>query len=237
MPQALPVLLQERRVSMRWQRWAWLILIVSTVLAAVILRAAQGENYFAIGVGGETIAAVFRTSPWVGIATAALLLWIVPVALVKPQLTAFAMLSRKSWTLTSFGWLLISIVIWGLWLPNLLLRVSPGLKAAQPQDIALFPWSLVVALPLLWLGRGDPDLMMAGGSFALPSVHPYHYTVLMPALARLPIVLRLLCWLCSFLPLTANYFGPTWWLTGNVFPLLLWMCLFWQRHRASKPLL
>ena len=37
----------------------------------------------------------------------------------------------------------------------------------------------------------------------------------------------------SFLPLTANYFGPTWWLTGNIFPLLLWLCLLWQRRRQK----
>ncbi len=55
----------------------------------------------------------------------------------------------------------------------------------------------------------------------------------MPALARLPVGLRLLCWISCFLPLTANYFGPSWWLTGNIFPLLLWLCLLWQRRRQK----
>jgi hypothetical protein len=74
------------------------------------------------------------------------------------------------------------------------------MKSAQPQDISLFPWSLVWAIPMLWLGRHDQDMLMAAGSFVSPSIHPYHFAVLMPSLARLPIGLRILCWLFSFWP-------------------------------------
>ena len=82
--------------------------------------------------------------------------------------------------------------------------------------------------------RGDAEMLMAAGALATPTVHPYQYIVIMPALARLPVGLRLLCWLASFLPLTANYLGPHFWLTGNVFPLLMWLCLFWQRRRTNQ---
>jgi hypothetical protein len=100
----------------------------------------------------------------------------------------------------------------------------------------LFPWSLIVAVPMLWLSRGDPQMLMASGNFAAPSVMPYHYLVLMPGLARLPIGYALLCWASSFLPLTANYFGPAWWLTGNVFPLLIWIGLWrWGKQRIDPP--
>ena len=85
---------------------------------------------------------------------------------------------------------------------------------------------------MLWLGRRDQDMLMAAGSFVSPSIHPYHYVVLMPSLARLPIGLRMLCWLFSFWPLAANYFGPKFWLTGNLFPLAVWLCLWWLRRRG-----
>ena len=225
MPWSVPVRLLERRG--RFGRRTWLVLalwLVATFIAAVILIRGEGTLYY-------EVSTILGKQPRIGAAMALLLPWVVPIALLKPQLTAFAMLAHKNWFITTLLWIALSVVIWGFWLPNLDARLAPGIKAVQPQDVSLFPWSLLVAVPMLWLGRGDVEMLMAAGALAVPTVHPYQYTVLMPALARLPVGLRLLCWLATFLPLTANYFGPHFWLTGNIFPLLLWLCLFWQRRR------
>ena len=162
-----------------------------------------------------------------------LLPWALPIALLKPQLTAFALLSKRSWWLAGAAWIGLSILIWGFWPPNLIARLAPEIKAVQPQDVSLFPWSLIVAVPMLWLARGDVEMLMAAGALAVPTVHPYQYIVLMPALARMSLPWRLLCWISSFLPLTANYFGPHFWLTGNIFPVLVWLSLWIRRRRQS----
>jgi hypothetical protein len=229
MPWSIPVWLLDR-----WRRFArkeWIVLILLAVTTAggvIILSHSQGSWYYEPN-------PTLGQQPLVAVALGLLLPWWVPVALLKPQLAAFAMLAHKNWFIVAAAWLMLSIVIWGFWPLNLLTRIAPEIKAVQPQDVSLFPWSLIVALPLLWLSRGDADRLMAAGSLAVPTVQPYQYIVLMPALARLPVRWRLLCWLCSFLPLTANYFGPQFWLTGNIFPLIMWFGLWKQRRLTSNP--
>jgi hypothetical protein len=195
----------------------------------LIIYQQQGTAYggFSPGLGHQ---------PAVGLATALLIPWGAPLLLLKPNLTAFALLAKKNWFLTGLLWLGLSLLIWGAWPANLLVKITPGSKALQPQDVSLFPWSLLVAIPMLWQSRGDPYMLMAGGNFATPSVMPYHYLVLMPSLARLPRGYALLCWASSFLPLMANYFGPAWWQTANVFPLLIWIGLRrWGKPPGDRP--
>ncbi len=231
LPWAVPVKLLDR-LKQRDRRW-WITLgvfVLATVVAAIILIHDQGPHY------NFSNSTVLGTQPQIGLALVLLLPWVVPLVLLRPQLAAFALLARRNWFIVGALWLVLSIVIWGFWPPNLLLKVTPELKAAQPQNVSLFPWSLLFALPMLWWSRRDQDMLMATGSFIAPSVIPYYYMILMPSLARLPVAYALLCWASSFLPLTANYFGPTWWLTANVFPLLIWLGLWYQQRakRASR---
>ncbi|OGO27990.1 MAG: hypothetical protein A2W33_07725 [Chloroflexi bacterium RBG_16_52_11] len=87
-----------------------------------------------------------------------LLPWGVPLVLMKPQLSAFALLAEKSHLIAGGVWLLISFIGWGFWPINLLMVFRPEWKIEWVQDISLFPWGLLIALPLLWLSRGDEDL-------------------------------------------------------------------------------
>lgn len=230
LPYAIPVRLIER-FGQRHRRWQIGLLLFGTLTlsGAVVIGTWQGPNYH---IGNS---AVLGTQPAIGLATLLLLPWGVPLALLRPQLIGFALLARRSWFVVGGLWIALSVIIWGWWLPNLLLKVTPDLKAAQPQNVSLFPWSIVFVLPMLWLSRRDPDMLMAAGSFVAPSVIPYYYMVLMPSLARLPWKYALVCWLCSFLPLTANYFGPAWWLTGNIFPLVIWLGLWHWRKPIPRP--
>jgi hypothetical protein len=231
LPYAVPVKLLDR-LGRRDQRW-WIRLLLfgaATALAAWILIRDQGPNYHFAN------SDVLGTQPQIGLALLLLLPWVVPLVLLRPQLAAFVLLARRNWLIVGVGWMLLSIIIWGVWPPQLLLKVTPELKIAQPQNVSLFPWSLLFALPMLWWSRHDVDMLMANGSFIAPSVIPYYYMILLPSLARLPRKLALLCWASSFLPLTANYFGPAWWLTGNVFPLLIWLGLWRQRQLTRRVL-
>src|SRR5574340_601589 len=47
--------------------------------------------------------------------------WLIPLVLVKPQITIFAVGAKKVYILALFIWIAMSIMIWGNWLPNILL--------------------------------------------------------------------------------------------------------------------
>lgn len=226
---AVPVrLIEESTAHDRSWRRALFLLVIATIIGAAIIGTLQGPHY------NFTNSTMLGRQPIIGLALTLLLPWGVPLILIRPQLASFALLARRSWFVVGALWMALSVLIWGWWLPNLLLKITPELKAAQPQNVSLFPWSIVFVLPMLRLSRRDPDMLMAAGSLVTPSVIPYCYMVLIPSLARLPLKYAALCWLCSFLPLTANYFGPTWWLTGNVFPFMIWLGL-WHKRRSARP--
>jgi len=158
----------------------------------------------------------------------------VPLALLKPQLTTFAMFKNRKWFIAAAILGIISIAIWGWWPLNLIARAGSEWKEIQPQDISLFPWSIPFVLPLLWLSRGDDDMLMSAGSLLTPLLIPYYFIVLMPSLARLSMRWQIALWILSWLPLSANWIGPLGWRFGNLFSLALWFAL-WIQKREQDP--
>jgi hypothetical protein len=162
--------------------------------------------------------------------------WGIPLVLMKPQLAAFALLARRRWFITAVAWTVLSLIIWGFWPLNLLLVGSPEWKAEWVQDISLFPWGLIIALPLLWFSRGDEDLLIAAGSLATPHLFPYHFIWLAPSLARMKPAWLILAWLVSWLSLpAANALGNWAWHAGNLMSLAYWFGIFLSRSRDWKP--
>lgn len=159
--------------------------------------------------------------------------WGVPLLLLKPQLGMFALLANRRNFIAGAVWGVISVLIWGLWFTRLQLVSGAQWAIDWPQDIALFPWGILIALPLMWLGRGDEDMLMAAGSFATPHLFPYHFVLIMPALARLSRLWAILAWLVSFSPLLANYLGPAAWHFGNLTGLTIWLGLYLKRRKQS----
>jgi hypothetical protein len=78
-----------------------------------------------------------------------LLPWGVPLVLMKPQVSAFALLANKRAFIAGMIWFLISVLIWGFWPLNFLGVLDPSWKVDWTQDIRLFPWGLIIALPLM----------------------------------------------------------------------------------------
>lgn len=166
-----------------------------------------------------------------------------PLLLLKPQLGAFALLANRRYFAAGAIWGLISIVFWGLWFTRLQFVSEPQWHIDWPQDISVFPWGILLALPLLWLGRGDADMLMAAGSFATPHLFPYAFVLVMPAISRMSWPWAILCWAISFAPLLANWWGPWAWHLGNLLGLCLWLGLYVNKRkrallalRASMPL-
>lgn len=159
--------------------------------------------------------------------------WLVPFVTIKPQVGYLAFLARKKDLVVLLIWMAVTIVIWGLW-PLDMLTISTFTAWQEPHDISLWPWSLPVVIVLLWLSRGDEDMLMLAGIFALPYLHPYHYFVVLPAMARLHGWVAVLAAVVSWLPLLANWLGPWAWQLGHLFPVILWVSLYTQRRGRSN---
>ena len=160
----------------------------------------------------------------------------VPLVLMKPQVVAFALLARKNWMTAAVIFGLLTLVVWGFWPTRLLMVLTPAWKAEWTQDISLFPWSLIPGLPLLWLSRGDEDLLMAAGSLITPHLFPYHFIVLMPALARMSTPWMLLTFFVSWTPLLANWLGSNAWHFGNLLSLCFWFGIYLSSGQSFQAL-
>ena len=156
--------------------------------------------------------------------------WGAPLVLIKPQVASFALLARRNTLIVTIVWLLISLLIWGLWPLNMGQLFQPDWKQEWVQDITLFPWGLIIALPLMWFSRGDEDLLMAAGSLATPHLFPYHFIVLMPALARMRWYWMVITWLVSFTPLLSNWLGSWAWHFGNLLSICFWLGIYTNRN-------
>ena len=152
----------------------------------------------------------------------------IPLVLMKPQLAAFLLLAKRSWIIWGFVFGIFSLLIWGMWPLKLFMVVTPEWKSEWMQDISLFPWGLILGLPLLWFSRGDQDLLMAAGSLFTPHLFPYHFILLMPALARMKWQWMIITWLLSWTPLLSNWLGPSAWHFGNILSLCFWIGIFFE---------
>jgi hypothetical protein len=140
-----------------------------------------------------------------------------------------AFLARKRDLIVLLIWLIISVAIWGLW-PLDMLKINSFNVVREPHNINLWPWSLPLVIILLWLSRGDEDMLMVSETFALPYLHSYHYFVILPALARVGQWPAVVAVITSWLPLLANWFGPWAWYLGHLFPFMLWFSLYLKRR-------
>lgn len=122
---------------------------------------------------------------------------IIPLALIKPQLTIFSLMSKK----TSFTWTIIflvaSLLIWPLW-PMKLRLATFGHEAA-------FGWTetglpiLVLGLILLAGAGAHPYRLMAAGFLVSPYLMPYNLAVLAPVIGSARGWRKVLIWASSWL--------------------------------------
>lgn len=161
--------------------------------------------------------------------------WGAPLVLIKPQVASFALLAKRKSLIITIIWLLLSLAIWGLWPFNMGELFRPDWKEEWVQDITLFPWGLLIAIPLMWFSRTDEDLLMAAGSFATPHLFPYHFIVLMPALARMRWYWMVVTWLVSFTPFLSNWYGDWAWHFGNLMSVCFWVGIYTNRPKPEKP--
>lgn len=235
----------QDKISPIWTPWTTLVikflnfpLLVALTLTGVVLRTYRYSKMPIYSL----LAIISLPTLWVlflgnldGLVLIGLMLlpWGIPLVLMKPQLAGFALLAKKSSIVAGIVWGVISLIIWGLWPTRFLTVLTPQWSAEWQQDISLFPWGLIIAIPLLWLSRGEEDMLMAAGSFATPHLFPYHFILLMPSLSKMSWKWTLLCWTLSWSPLLANWFGPSAWHLGNLFALCIWVGLYRRTKEKS----
>jgi hypothetical protein len=235
----------QGKVSPIWTPWSplvvkllnWPLLVAITLFAVIYRTYRYNRSPWPIALAVLSLPTVWMIilGNLDGLVLLGLLLmpWGVPLASMKPQLAFFALLANKKWFIAAAVWGILTVLIWGFWPQNLLGTAVPGWKNEWVQDITLFPWGALIALPLLWFSRGDEDLLMAAGSFVTPHLFPYHFILLMPALGRMKPGWMLASWLLSWSPLLANWLGDIGWHAGNVFAAVLWMGIYFSRPRKS----
>jgi hypothetical protein len=124
----------------------------------------------------------------------------------------------------------LSLIIWGLWPLRLFSINSYFGEGRYEQDISIGLWGILIALPLMWFSRGDIDMLMLAGAFVSPHLIFYNLLPVVPAIARLKPASAAVAALFSWLPLSANWFGPIGWWLGWLFVGWLWISLFFDRY-------
>jgi hypothetical protein len=235
----------QDKISPIWTPWTTIVirfidlpLLMALTLFGIVLRTYRNSKapiYSALAIISLPTLWVLFLGNLDGLVMIGLLLlpWGIPLVMMKPQLAGFALLAKKSSIYAAIAWGLFSIIIWGFWPVRFLSVLTPAWSAEWQQDISLFPWGLIIAIPLLWLSQGDEDMLMAAGSFATPHLFPYHFILLMPSLSRMSWGWTIICWLLSWTPLLANWFGSTAWHMGNLFALCTWFGLYLSIKRKS----
>jgi hypothetical protein len=101
------------------------------------------------------------------------------------------------------------------------------------QDISIGLIGIPLSLVLMWFSRGDMDMLMLAGATCVPYLIPYHLMPAAPAIARLKPWKAVVAGLLSWLPLSANWIGPSGWWLGWLFVAWLWLNLAARRYPAS----
>lgn len=156
--------------------------------------------------------------------------WLVPLVLVKPQISLFSLGARRSYILAFCICLIISLVIWGNW-PEVMYQVNSfKAEGRYPQNIGLGWYGLPLFLLTIWFSRGDMDMMMASGAFLTPYLIFYNLLPLTPAVARLKPRSAWIALFLSFLTFSSNWLGPGGWWLGWGFVPWLWLNLALLRY-------
>jgi hypothetical protein len=157
---------------------------------------------------------------------------LVPLALIKPQLTAWALLRTKklfAWTAIFLG---ISFLIWWTWPLNLLQATFDHPAAFGWHALG---WPVLGIGILLLLGAGhNLYRLMAAGCLISPYMMPYNLALLVPAIVQVRGPHKILVWSASWLVCLGVGLGGTARYLNLVFPLAVYlMSISFEDYRTN----
>lgn len=156
-----------------------------------------------------------------------------PLALLKPQIAIFGILTQRKHVIVLVVVLVISFAVWGLWplnFNNVNTQDGHTGYGVHPRQISLGLLGIPVGVVLLWLSRGDPEMMMLASSMCTPYWLFYNLLPAIPAIARLKPRHAIVAAVLSWLPFSATWLGPAGWWFMWLFVGWLWYCLYQQRE-------
>jgi hypothetical protein len=216
-PPYAPILLS----TLTWMDWRISLSLLHslTLLTVAVATWQNGGRY------GSVLLALLTPPLWFllwvghpdGLALLGLITGFIPLALLKPQLTVFSLMSNKTLLAWTVVFLIVSLLIWPLW---------PGrLRLANLDHPAAFGWAntgwpiLVLGLILLAGAGNHPYRLMAAGFLVTPYLMPYNLAVLAPAIGEAQGRRKVLLWASAWLTvLGVGLPGPAKYLSF-IFPL------------------
>lgn len=145
----------------------------------------------------------------------------VPLTLLKPQITAWSLLSNRKLLFWAAVFILITSIIWPLWFMALG-QATLTHEAAFGWVVTGWPVALLGLAMLAGAGR-DPYRLMAAGALLSPYLMPYHLAVLTPAIGQVKGYRKMLLWFSScLLLLGVGLSGPFIYL-NLVFPIMVYV--------------
>lgn len=222
--------------SLTWMDWRWSLAVLNSLTIVTVALAA----WHAGGRYGSVVLAILTPPLWFlfwdgqpdGLALLGATSGLIPLALIKPQLTAWSLLRTKkliAWTTAFLG---ITLLIWWAW--------PLGLRQATFDHPAAFGWQnlgwpiLGVGIILL-LGAGNNLYrLMAAGSLISPYMMPYSLALLAPAIGQVRGPGKILVWSTSWLVCLGVGLGGTARYLNFVFPLAVYVfSISMQEYRAN----
>lgn len=165
-----------------------------------------------------------------GLVLLGLITGIIPLILIKPILSIFAILSHQKLVTWSILFLIISLVIWPGWIFSLR-NATIGHEAAM--GWADLGWPLIFIGLILIVGAGkDPYRLMAAGCFLTPYLMPYHMAILTPAIGKARGWRQWVIWIASWFVFVGTGLSGYGHLFSFVFPLAIYFLC--EKHASYK---
>ncbi len=219
-----------------WMDWRHSLALLGgiTFMAIAIGTWRNGGRY------GSILLALLTPIPlfvlWVGhpdgLALVGLLTGIIPLALIKPQITFWAFLRCRAtafWLIVCIG---LTILIWPDW-PSVAFGMRWNHSAATGWQAIGWP-ILLVGLVLILGAGNDPWRLMTAGCFITPDLMPYHLIVLLPAIGRVKGWLKLVVWLAAWMVALGLGLGGTYRYFNILFPLSIYLSLHtWEGYKQT----
>jgi hypothetical protein len=159
---------------------------------------------------------------WIGhpdaLALLGVLTGLVPLALIKPQLTIWPMLAERRKLISVGAWLALSVIIWGLWFT----RFGQMVSTARPTNLGwrTLGWPLILVGLALAAGAGkNPYHWLAAGVFLTPYTQSYQWVVLIPALGAAVGWRKVALWAASWILFVGVGLGGRWQYLNLIYPL------------------
>jgi hypothetical protein len=200
---AYPPFTQPILGLLTWMDWRQSL----SILNAITLCALALGTWTQGGRSGSIVLALLCPPVWFlmwsghpdGLALLGTMTGLIPLALIKPQITGWSLLRSRPLLLWSAVFLAITLVIWPGW--------PLHLRSATFTHEAAFGWVvtgwpvLLVGIVLLAGAGDDPYRLMAAGSLISPYLMPYNLALLVPSIGKAKGYKKFLIWASSCLML------------------------------------